>query len=117
MPYEDVPATMAAMDVLMMPWHRSEWIEACNPIKLKEYLATGRPVVSTDFPELRHYEGLVAVANEPERFAAAIRQAVEQSDPALVERGRERIADATWTSRAAAALEELERRSGLRADA
>ena len=116
-PYEDVPATMAAMDVLMMPWHRSEWIEACNPIKLKEYLATGRPVVSTDFPELRHYEGLVAIANEPEAFAAAIQRGLDHVDPSVIARGRERIADATWTSRAAAALEELERRSGLRAQA
>lgn len=114
-PYEDVAATMAAMNVLMMPWHRSEWIEACNPIKLKEYLATGRPVVSTDFPELRHYEGLVAVANEPELFAAAIRKSIEDADPTLAQRGRERIADATWTSRADAALKELQRRCGLRA--
>ncbi len=114
-PYEDVPATMAAMDVLMMPWHRSEWIEACNPIKLKEYLATGRPVVSTDFPELRHYEGLVAIANEPEPFAAAIQRSIDDADPTLVVRGRERIADATWTSRAASALEELQRRCGLTA--
>lgn len=114
-PYEDVPATMASMDVLMMPWHRSEWIEACNPIKLKEYLATGRPVVSTDFPELRHYEGLVAIANEPELFAAAITKGLEDADPTLKQRGRERIADATWTSRAASVLEELEQRSGLKA--
>lgn len=113
-PYEDVPATMAAMDVLMMPWHRSEWIEACNPIKLKEYLATGRPVVSTDFPELQHYGGLVAIANDPVGFAAAISVALESPEATLIERGRDRIADATWTSRANAVLADLEQRCGLR---
>ncbi|QDV06337.1 Putative teichuronic acid biosynthesis glycosyltransferase TuaH [Planctomycetes bacterium Poly30] len=112
-PYEDVAATMASMDVLMMPWHRSEWIDACNPIKLKEYLATGRPIVSTDFPELRHYEGLVAVGNEPETFSAAVRAAIDAPDPEVRDRGRERIAEATWTSRAESALQELEARAGL----
>lgn len=112
-PYEDVAATMASMDVLMMPWHRSEWIEACNPIKLKEYLATGRPVVSTDFPELRHYGGLLQVANEPASFAAAVRSAIDAPDPVVLAKGRERIADATWTARAGSVLEELEGRTGL----
>ena len=110
-PYEDVPHTMAAMDVLLMPWHRSEWIEACNPIKLKEYLATGRPIVSTDFPELRHYEGLVAIADEPAAFAALIRAALEacgtREQEELLARGRVRVADATWTSRARAALDRV----------
>ncbi|MEM8711127.1 MAG: glycosyltransferase, partial [Planctomycetota bacterium] len=114
-PYEEVAATMAAMDVLLMPWHRSEWIEACNPIKLKEYLATGRPVVTTDFPELRHYEGLLAIANEPDRFAEAVQLAIDAPDPAVLAAGRARIADATWTSRAEMALSELEARAGLRA--
>src|SRR5690606_25451344 len=69
-PYEEVPAYMAACDVLIMPWNRSEWIRACNPVKLKEYLAVGRPVVSTSFAELARYEGYVEVADGPEAFTA-----------------------------------------------
>jgi hypothetical protein len=38
-PYDIIPSYMAAMDVLIMPWNDSDWIKACNPIKLKEYLA------------------------------------------------------------------------------
>ncbi|MHC4765986.1 MAG: glycosyltransferase [Planctomycetota bacterium] len=105
-PYEDVPAYMAACDVLIMPWQRSPWIEACNPVKLKEYLAAGRPVVSTDFPELRRYEGLVRTADAPEAFADAIRDAlVEPWDARPV---RERLSDQSWSSKADAVLGELE---------
>ncbi len=103
-PYEEVAATMAAMDVLLMPWHRSEWIEACNPIKLKEYLATGRPIVSTDFPELRHYGGLLDIENEAGPFAAAIQRGIDDPDEARLARGRAHVATASWTSRAETAL-------------
>lgn len=104
-PYEEVPRHMAACDVLHMPWHRSEWIEACNPIKLKEYLATGRPVVSTPFPELANYAGLVEVCGDVDSYEAALRRALAApGDPAP---RRARVADASWGSRAERVLARL----------
>ncbi|MDX2116372.1 MAG: glycosyltransferase [Planctomycetota bacterium] len=104
-PYEQVAAYMAACDALIMPWNRSPWIEACNPVKLKEYLAVGRPVISTPFYELRKYEGLVRVADTAEGFAAAVREALGR--PADPEPGRRRVERATWTAHAARVLEAL----------
>ncbi|MEO1205623.1 MAG: glycosyltransferase [Pseudomonadota bacterium] len=77
-PYEVVADYMAAMDCLIMPWNRSEWIAACNPIKLKEYLAVGRPVVSRPFQALKPYEGVVRVADDAATFASAVREACVQ---------------------------------------
>lgn len=77
-PYDSVASYMAAMDVLIMPWNTSEWIKACNPIKLKEYLAVGRPVVTRDFPALGKFRELVRVADTPQDFAGAIRSALEE---------------------------------------
>lgn len=105
-PYDQVAAYMAASDVLIMPWNRSEWIKACNPVKLKEYLAVGRPIVTTSFYELCRYEGLVHVANTAEAFASAVRDAATKAhDP---EPGRERVCRSTWTDKAMSALRELE---------
>jgi len=112
-PYEEVPRHMAACDVLQMPWHRSEWIQACNPIKLKEYLATGRPVVSTPFPELENYRGLVAVAGDALSYEAALRGAL--TSPTDAGPRRARVADASWGSRASRVLARLEA-LGLAAD-
>lgn len=107
-PYEAVAALMASCDVLLMPWNRSEWIRACNPIKLKEYLAVGRPIVTTPFDELRHYHGLVRIAEGPEQFADAIRAALAgDHDPAP---GRARVARETWTAKAALVEETLRSR-------
>jgi glycosyltransferase involved in cell wall biosynthesis len=104
-PYEDVARYMAASDVLVMPWNRSEWVRACNPVKLKEYLAVGRPVVSTDFHELRSYDGLVSVAATAEEFARAIRAGLER--PADPGPGRERVRHETWRAKALQFLERL----------
>jgi glycosyltransferase involved in cell wall biosynthesis len=97
-PYSEVAAYMAACDVLIMPWNQSDWIAACNPVKLKEYLAVGRPVVSTWFKELERYDGLVHVARGADEFAAAIKNALaSEADPRP---GRDRVRSQTWTAKA-----------------
>ncbi len=104
-PYEDVPQYMAACDALVMPWNRGEWIQACNPVKLKEYLAVGRPIVSTSFHELTRYEGLLRVADDAASFSEAVRAALaEAHDP---EPGRRRVREQTWTAKAKLAMDEL----------
>ena len=97
-PYDDVARYMAAMDVLIMPWNDSSWIQACNPIKLKEYLAVGRPVVTTDFPALAPYRDLVRIAATPEKFAAAITAALAQPFDAAM--ALNRIAHESWDAKA-----------------
>ncbi|MBA4131404.1 MAG: hypothetical protein C0519_08260 [Hyphomicrobium sp.] len=102
-PYDVVARYMAAMDVLIMPWNKSEWIKACNPIKMKEYLAVGRPVVTTDFPALDGWRDLVRVADGAGEFASHIRSSLtEPYDPAPA---RARVATETWDAKAAAILD------------
>ena len=98
-PYDQVADYMAASDVLIMPWNDSDWIKGCNPIKLKEYLAVGRPVVTTDFPALAEYRDLVRVAGTAEGFASAIREALAM--PANVAGQRERVRAESWDAKAA----------------
>lgn len=98
-PYEMVARYMAAMDVLIMPWNQSDWIKACNPIKLKEYLAVGRPVVTTDFAALDGWRDLVRVARGAEEFASAIEAAL--STPFDVAAARQRVAPESWDAKAA----------------
>ncbi|HED66540.1 MAG TPA: glycosyltransferase [Planctomycetes bacterium] len=104
-PYDEVARYMAASDVLLMPWNKSDWVRACNPVKLKEYLAVGRPIVSTDFHELASYAELVRTASDAEGFEREIRAALAKPfDPAP---GRERVRSATWTAHAERVLELL----------
>jgi exosortase len=106
-PYEEVASYMASCDVLIMPWNRSPWIKACNPVKMKEYLAVGKPVVSTQFDELSRYDGFISVAREADDFVAAIRDALDSPPSAQVL--RERVQQETWPAKADAVADALER--------
>lgn len=101
-PYEDIPAYGARFDVALMPWLRNEWIEHANPIKLKEYLALGLPVVSTRFPEVEHYRDHIAVAADAADFVDKVRDALEGRAPGTPESRRARVEASSWDGRSAA---------------
>ncbi|MEH6475014.1 MAG: glycosyltransferase [Sneathiella sp.] len=97
-PYEEVPSYMAACDILIMPWNKSDWIRACNPVKMKEYLAIGKPIVSTYFPEVEYFKDHILVATEAEEFATALRDSLSNlPDP---KHQRERVRQDTWAAKA-----------------
>jgi glycosyltransferase involved in cell wall biosynthesis len=104
-PYESVAAYMAACDVLIMPWNSSDWIKACNPVKLKEYLAVGKPVVTTEFAELSQYKGFVRRASGGEEFADQICRALAEKPDA--DRLRQRVRGETWAAKSQAVLHRL----------
>jgi len=106
-PYEQIPHYGQCFDVAIMVWRQNRWIEGCNPIKLKEYLALGKPVVSTPFPQLQQYSDVVYQAATPKEFAARVKQALAEDSPERVRARREAIRDATWDAKAELVLQEL----------
>ncbi|MEZ5165892.1 MAG: glycosyltransferase [Acidimicrobiales bacterium] len=104
-PYEELPAYAARFDVGLMPWLDNEWIRRCNPIKLKEYLAVGFPVATTDFPELAPFRDLVHVGAGPEGFAAAVAAAL--ADPSTSTSRRSAVRDSSWDAIATRAAQQL----------
>jgi UDP-galactopyranose mutase len=94
-PYEQLPAYLAGWDVAMLPFARNEATRYISPTKTPEYLAAGKPVVSTSIRDVvRTYgtRGLARIADPPEEFAAAVEAALAES-PA----DRRRDADAFLT--------------------
>jgi len=106
-PYEKIPHYGKCFDVTIMPWRQNRWIEACNPIKLKEYLALGKPIVSTPFPELQQYLDVVYQARTPEQFAECIQRALAEDCAERIAQRREKVQKFTWESKAQLVLDEL----------
>jgi GT2 family glycosyltransferase/glycosyltransferase involved in cell wall biosynthesis len=109
-PYEQIPAYGSGFDVALMPWLDNDWIRLCNPIKMKEYLALGLAVVSTDFPELSQYPDLIRVAADPADFVAQVRQALADGGPASPAARRAAVLGASWEARAQQLLDVAEGR-------
>ncbi|ALA59230.1 glycosyltransferase family 1 protein [Nitrospira moscoviensis] len=102
--YEDLPAYIGGWDVALMPFARNESTRYISPTKTPEYLAAGKPVVSTSIRDVvRTYgePGLVRIADEPEAFVAAVEESL-LDDPLLRLRRvdavlRQRSWDKTWS--------------------
>jgi glycosyltransferase involved in cell wall biosynthesis len=99
-PYDEIPSYGAGFDVALMPWLRNDWIEQCNPIKMKEYLAIGLPVVSTDFPEVHFYSDTIAIANDHDHFVKLVREALDGNSVGTVESRKARVEGFTWDRQA-----------------
>ena len=103
-PHSQLPAYVQNWDVAMLPFQHNRQIEACNPLKLREYLASGTPIASTSFPAVNVYSDFVAIQQGKEPFSRVIQRA---GDQALQARARqERVMGESWSHRASQ-LEEL----------
>jgi UDP-galactopyranose mutase len=97
--YDELPATLAGWDVALMPFAINESTKFISPTKTPEYLAAGRPVVSTPITDVvRHYGALdgVFIADDADAFITACDEAL-----ALTRR------DSTWLAAADKALASL----------
>lgn len=99
-PYAELPAYVAGWDVAMMPFARNDATRYISPTKTPEYLAAGRPVVSTSIRDVvRPYgiERLVSIADQPADFVAALERELAREDrPRWLERVDQFLDGNSW---------------------
>lgn len=98
-PHHELPGYAQHWQVSMLPFRDCPQIQACNPLKLREYMAAGAPIVTTDFPALDPYRDLISVAPDHNEFVEAI--ASSRAAPDLTLQRRARVKNETWEARAA----------------
>lgn len=103
--YAELPSYVAGWDVALMPFAKNEATRFISPTKTPEYLAAGKPVVSTSIRDVvRPYsvQGLARIADTPADFIAACEAAMNESNEKLLRRADPFLArtswDATWAS-------------------
>ncbi len=105
LPFGDLPALAAAASVLVMPYADAPVTRAMQPLKLKEYLASGKPAVVRDLPSTRAWADAADLAATPEAFTAAVNLRVTTGLPEAQRVARERLRNEGWDAKA----EEFER--------
>jgi glycosyltransferase involved in cell wall biosynthesis len=100
LPYEHLPHLAAEASVLIMPYADLPVTRAMQPLKLKEYLATGRPVVVRDLPANRFWSDCLDLADTRTAFAQLVRLRVAEGLPENQREARRRLAGETWAEKA-----------------
>jgi len=72
-PFQDIPAWIAHADVCILPFRDNEITRNSDPLKLLQYLAIGKPVVSLYFEGVNDFEGAVDIAGNHQEFAVKVR--------------------------------------------
>lgn len=101
-PFAELPAYLARCDVALIPFKLNELTRAVNPIKLREYLSAGVPVVTTALPELLAFEGRegVDVVYDGAAFVAAVtRRLAAPADAPLRQRLSDSMRTESWSGR------------------
>jgi glycosyltransferase involved in cell wall biosynthesis len=96
--YESLPGYCRALDVGLIPFKVNDLTRAVNPIKLREYLAAGLPVVSTPMPEVEKYRHLIEMAGTAEGLVRGVEAALASGPEARAARTAA-MAKETWQSK------------------
>jgi glycosyltransferase involved in cell wall biosynthesis len=95
-PYEELPRYCKSFSVGLIPFVINELTRHVNPIKLREYLSAGLPVVSTPLPECGYYRDHCHIASSPPEFLAAVERAVAEDSPDGRRQRSEAMESETW---------------------
>ena len=97
--YAQLPSYVKGFDVCLMPFALNEATEYINPTKTLEYMAAGKPIVSTAVADVVHnFTPVVRVARDVEEFVVATAELANAPDAAMIARGIEQARHASWES-------------------
>ncbi|MDQ3649892.1 MAG: glycosyltransferase [Acidobacteriota bacterium] len=100
--YDDLPRYAAGFDVCVLPWETEQAFTSYgSAIKVREYLATGKPVVISPLPEYELMKDVLRIARSRDDFFALIEEALQETGTEAKRARQAAVADGTWDARAA----------------
>lgn len=96
---EQLPDYVQAFDVALIPYALEGHVPSIYPMKLHEYLAAGRAVVTVDLQELKPYSHVVRISKTYDEFIEHTRQAIHDNTPDAIEARVAVARENTWDQR------------------
>jgi GT2 family glycosyltransferase/glycosyltransferase involved in cell wall biosynthesis len=110
--YSELPYYLHAFDVAILPFRINPLTLATNPVKVYEYLAAGKPVVSVRLPEVVAFDQLISTANSTEDFIGALDTILEnKSTEREVQIRKQFASQQTWRHRTELLIDRAENSS------
>lgn len=98
--YRDLPAYGRIFSCAIIPYRLTTQVLHANPLKLREYLAMGKPVVSVSTPETEKFADIIGIAHSREEFLQQLEQVVANpGSPDQALRRMQRVAACSWEAR------------------
>jgi glycosyltransferase involved in cell wall biosynthesis len=100
-PYKELPKYAAGFDVCVLPWDTAHSFTSYgSAIKVREYLATGLPVVISPLPEYEAFGSVLRIARSHDDWFLLLQDALNENDPAARQARQKAVSDGTWDVRA-----------------
>ncbi|MGB1204741.1 MAG: glycosyltransferase [Chitinophagales bacterium] len=113
-PLVEVPAFLQHSSCLLIPFLCNELTASIYPLKINEYLTSGKPIVCTNFSEdIRTFSEVAFIAKDHENFVTLIQESMDKDSVLLQKRRFETAQQNSWKARAAQLLEIINEDSGI----
>ena len=99
--YQELPHYAAGFDVCVLPWNTEVTFTSYgSAIKVREYLASGKPVVISPLPEYESMSHVLRIGRSREQFLDLVDDALREKDEARAKARQDAVRDGTWDARA-----------------
>ncbi|MFA5136566.1 MAG: glycosyltransferase, partial [Patescibacteria group bacterium] len=99
-PYNKLPDYLQWFDVCIIPFKISRHTTLIDPVKLYEYFASGKPVVTTAVAEIKHFKNLLYYSDSRKKFLDNVQTALQEKNSGLRKKRQEAAKNNTWDKRA-----------------
>ena len=108
-PYSELPKYLHQFDICIIPFKIESLIESTHPIKIYEYISAGKPVVTTNIPELSEMSKICYITSSKEEFLKKLDLAMSENSEELQKERIEFAIKNTWEQRFTKLAEKIEK--------
>lgn len=98
--YADLPNYLKGFDVAILPFVNNELTRNANPLKLREYLSAGLPVIAVPIPEVKRFENEVYLADSASEYVKHVQELIDRDEVGPSRSRSDKMASESWQSKA-----------------